>query len=135
MTFDTSRFSRRPWKAAALCAGVLSGALFAIAGAKADSETPKAPVEVQVDKAPLPRGSDNAFSFSPIVQKVGPSVVKVVVRSEGKEIEAPQLGLPFDDPMLRRFFGPMIPNQRGNGSLRTPPSAGLGSGVVVSSDG
>ncbi len=135
MAFDTSNLLRRPWKAAAFSAAVLGGAIFAIAGAGTDTETPKPPVEVQVDEAPLPRGDDGAFSYSPIVQRVAPSVVKVVVRQEGKEVPAGQLGFPFDDPMLRRFFGPMVPNQRDNRTFRTPPSSGLGSGVIVSSDG
>ncbi|HEX9783466.1 MAG TPA: DegQ family serine endoprotease [Opitutaceae bacterium] len=135
-TFKVNISNRRPWKAVTMSALVLSGAIFAIAGTTdLDSNKAKAPVEVQVDNAPLPRTESGEFSFSPIVQRVTPSVVKVVVRQEGKEVSMPgQSGLPFDDPMLRRFFGQIVPDSN-NRTFRTPPSSGLGSGVIVSSDG
>lgn len=65
--------------------------------------------------------------FAPVVQAVLPSVVTVtstrVIRTELPDIPF------FNDPFFRRFFGgePEIPEER--------RERGLGSGVVVSSDG
>jgi serine protease Do len=67
-------------------------------------------------------------TFAPAAKAAMPSVVKIsaskMVKTEGGEM----------DPMLRQFFGGRVPN----GQFEQPRShreGGLGSGVVVSSDG
>ncbi|MBN2562653.1 MAG: DegQ family serine endoprotease [Phycisphaerae bacterium] len=54
-------------------------------------------------------------------------------RSDGRQVPLPQLpkGFPFDDDLLRRFFGDHLPQL----PQEMPPQEGLGSGVIVSADG
>jgi serine protease Do len=114
--------------------------------------------ELKVDNSPLPASTP---TYAPVVERVSPSVVtidtsqKVGGRPEGGPGSSAH---PFlDDPMFRRFFGipegesPQAPkpNQRnrregteGNNDGRAGKSKreqsaplGLGSGVIVSSDG
>jgi serine protease Do len=122
---------------------LLTGGVVAWAGATGankDESSPARPsVVVKVDPAPLPRPEGGELSFAPIVKRVAPSVVKVVTRVDARDVEAPgsTRGTPFDDPMFRRFFGPMAPDQpQGQRRFfREPPQMGLGSGVIVSADG
>ena len=70
-------------------------------------------------------------SFAPIVKQAQPAVVsiaatKVVKANNGDEGLSPL----FDDPRFREFFG-----QRGQGKPREQREQGLGSGVIVASDG
>ena len=111
------------------------GGYFAIA--ESTTETERAKVTVKVDTAPLPRAEGTGVSLAPIVKRVAPSVVKVTVRDKGREISGPAGMSPFDDPMFRHFFGPMVPEGRGGNrrAFRTPPQEGLGSGVIVSPEG
>ena len=72
-------------------------------------------------------------SYADIVRNVAPAVVTIQV--EGKARVSPTQFNGDDEDMLRRFFG-----QRGQGQgqgpmPRTPKQRGLGSGVVVTSDG
>lgn len=69
-----------------------------------------------------------ANSYAGVVSRVAPAVV--TVRSEGRARAAQQQ--PFlDDPSLREFFGDRLPRQPQAPQRRS----GLGSGVIVSSDG
>jgi Do/DeqQ family serine protease len=63
------------------------------------------------------------MSYAPIVKRASPAVVNVFVRGRV------QVKSPFDDPILRRFFGEQfgMPQERMQSSL--------GSGVIVSPDG
>jgi serine protease Do len=84
---------------------------------------------VQVDPSPLLRGTGIVSSFSPIVDKVGPSVVTIYTTKTVKD--SPNS---MDNPLLRRFFGlPDGPGgDEGGGGGKVQ---GLGSGVIVSADG
>ncbi|MEY2410013.1 MAG: serine protease Do [Verrucomicrobiota bacterium] len=97
-------------------------------------EDPKAsPVSLAISDRPVARDGKLGFSFSPVVKKVGPSVVKITSTVKAREVRSDEFLPGMDDPMLRRFFGE---NSRGNGrSFRTPPQQGVGSGVVVTKDG
>jgi serine protease Do len=129
----------------------------------AETEQPSTPKrnavpELKVDDTPLP---SSAPTYAPIVEKVSPSVVTIQTfqkASAKNPRENPLSGNPlFDDPLLRRFFGipdsepPQpkkdprrggeSPDNRGgdpspkkNKGERNVP-LGLGSGVIVSSDG
>jgi serine protease Do len=122
------------WLTLATLALLIGGATWVVAESKSDTRA-KATVEVKIDPAPLPRTADTALSYSPIVKRVTPSVVKVVTRERAKEMEVGG-GMPFDDPMFRQFFGPFF-DGRGGGrrTIRQPPEMGLGSGIIVSADG
>ncbi|MBE2214372.1 MAG: DegQ family serine endoprotease [Opitutaceae bacterium] len=118
-----------------LAAAAMLGAGSYLAFADSKAADAKASVTVKVDATPLPRLEGNGMSLAPVVKRVSPSVVKVMVRAEGKEVQGP-VASPYDDPIFRHFFGPMVPDQRGNRrAYRTPPQQGLGSGVIVSADG
>jgi len=65
--------------------------------------------------------------FAPVVEKVAPSVVTVFTTQTVSRSMAP---FPFSDDALRQFFGGQLPQRQGKQTLQ-----GLGSGVIVSSDG
>lgn len=92
-------------------------------GACGRDETPKLPpppVETNTTSAGV------RTSFAEVVNRVSPAVV--TIRTESRSRSPRQF--PFmDDPFFRRFFGdrlPTVPEQR---------QRGLGSGVIVSTDG
>jgi serine protease Do len=126
-------FFRGRLLAYAACAFLAGGTTtWVIAESKTDS---KGAVTVKVDSTPLQRTSDSV-SYSPIVKRVAPSVVKVVTRERAKEMETSGAS-PFDDPRFREFFGippGAVPDRRMQ-RQQQPQQVGLGSGVVVSSDG
>jgi len=134
---NANPLSSRPprWLLPAVTAMLISGATWLVAESKSDAPDSHRSVDVKVDATPLPRVGDTNFSFSPIVKRVIPSVVKVVTRERAKEFEVDG-GSPFDDPAFRQFFGPLFgaPNG-GRRIIRQPPQIGLGSGVIVSPDG
>jgi serine protease Do len=66
-------------------------------------------------------------SFSPIVEKVAPSVVTVFTTQTVSRTQGP---FPFSDDALRQLFGGLLPQRQGKQTLQ-----GLGSGVIVSADG
>jgi serine protease Do len=86
------------------------------------------------DSQPVTRGPLEASSFSDIVKRVAPSVVKITVQmsARGVSLNQGEDGSPFpgfDDPTLRQFFGNRLP------AVPQAPESGLGSGVIVSRDG
>ena len=94
-------------------------------------------VAVKVDEQPLPRSEHvDTTSFAPVVKRVAPSVVKVLVTERAKNVPAPEMPPFFDDPMFRQFFGDQNGGRgRSRGTFRQPQQEGLGSGVIVSADG
>jgi serine protease Do len=116
------------------------GAAFLIAAAglvaAIDVAAPgKAGLVLKHDDATVNRGPIEAASFSGVVKRVAPSIVKVTVqmnaRNASMESGGEENGLPpgFDDPALRRFFGGHMR------ALPEAPESGLGSGVIISTDG
>jgi len=79
------------------------------------------------------------LEFTDVANEVMPAVVnikstQISKRSYGNGQQVPEQYLPFDDDMLRRFFGP-------NYRFETPDQSGpqtrvgMGSGVIISADG
>lgn len=105
---------------------------------KTDGKTP----DVKVDAAQLPpQVGGRASTFAPIVEKVSPSVVTIAT---SKMIKRNNRNPYFNDPTFRRFFGLPDPDEddggnrspRGGGAgKRHLERMGLGSGVIVASDG
>jgi len=101
----------------------------------ADNDSAKAPdaargsVRLVVEEAAVKRDGRFTSSFSPVVKKVSPAVVKVFTTTAPKQNSNPF----FDDPFFRRFFGDESRGQQRQ--FRAPKQHGLGSGVVVSEDG
>jgi serine protease DegQ len=83
------------------------------------------PVTV-TEVAPLPTGGARAVpaSFSPAVQRAMPSVVNIFTSKQVKVRRHPML----DDPLFRRFFGDQF-------EADLQPTASLGSGVIVGTEG
>jgi Do/DeqQ family serine protease len=75
------------------------------------------------NNSPLPAGS-----YADVVSRVSPAVI--TIHSEMR-VRQPQQYPFMDDPMFRQFFGDRMPQQQ------APPQrrSGLGSGVIVSTDG
>jgi len=120
-------FNRRPVLRTA-CLLALAGA--AAAGAQSLlAATPKDRVELRRDERPVNRSGLEAASFSAVVKRVAPSVVKVTTATKARRTAAPGLPPGIDHPLMRPFFGPGAPR------LELPPQAGLGSGVILSPDG
>lgn len=111
---------------------VLGGAAFLATGttlalnASGSSSSEHPPLNLKVDESPVNRTQDLQSSYAPIVQKVAPSVVKIFVSSS---VPQRQLLSGQDPEFFRRFFGD-VPQASG-----PMLEHGLGSGVIVSSDG
>ena len=91
-------------------------------------------LNLTVDAHPLARDARVETSFSPIVKKVIPSVVRVFTTTKVKQTsmrEVPQL----DDPFFRQFFGDRLDRPGRQRNLNLPPQHGAGSGVIVTKDG
>jgi serine protease DegS/serine protease DegQ len=123
---------RRLWLIFAQAVTVSVAALFVVMTLKPEwlDSRPVQPVVQEVTPSPpsvTPAASTEVrrvVSYSDAARKALPSVVHIFT---SKEIKIPRNPL-FDDPIFRRFFGDRVPNQRQR-------SSGLGSGVIVSTDG
>ena len=120
---------------------VLAGALFVGGGAAFFEQSAfakdrvAAPVHLNVDENPVQREKQMVTSFSSVVKKVSPSVVKVYTTFKAPEGARPEMNQFFDDPMLRRFFGDQFRGGEGMRRSPAPKQTGLGSGVIVTKDG
>jgi serine protease Do len=114
-------------------AALVAGTAMAVSHAET-SKNKAAAINVPVDESPVPRAAGPYASFAPIVKKVIPCVVKVVVTTKGSTVSVPN-GFGFNDPFWRRFFGDQFGGQMPNRQFNTPPQHGLGSGVIVTKDG
>ena len=112
--------------AAVLAAGtqmMLNGKVYA----REEAKLP--PVKIQTEDAPLKRDGKFTSSFSPVVKKVGPSVVKVFTTSKARQQTMPEMR-----GRVPRFFG--LPEDMEEApTRRMPKQNGLGSGVIISKDG
>jgi Do/DeqQ family serine protease len=127
---NTRRFSLRAGLAAAAAAALISSGLAWRGMAAGPTPLPEASAQTQaVTGRALPAGSRD--SYADIVKAVAPAVV--TIRVEGKATASPTQ---FDgDDFFRRFFG----DDDQPGPRRAVPRSyrqrGLGSGVVMTSDG
>ena len=125
----TSFFNRRQafWAAGALAiAGAFAaGAQSAHSNRAADNS--KSAVAVKRDSQPVNRGPMEMASYSQVVKRVAPSVVKITTTTKARKVQTQFPGV--DNPMFREFFGGRLPE------MQQGPQSGLGSGVIISSDG
>lgn len=120
---------------------------------KAEKATDNPPPNFKIDQTPL---SHERNSYSPIIKTAAPSVVSVFSSRTVQDMDMRNNPL-FNNPLLRRFFGPNgpdnlqpddsdedqgqpqeAPRRRGNRNNNRPRShqeMGLGSGVIVTEDG
>ena len=85
-----------------------------------------------VGNAPINNGPPNpatapVVSYADVVSRVSPAVI--TIHSEMR-VRAPQQYPFMDDPMFRQFFGDRVPQQ-----IPEQRRSGLGSGVIISTDG
>ncbi len=121
-------------------AALAAGTTFALTDPAPPANRPgDAPApEVKVEHAPVDRARTPAGSFAPIVQKVAPSVVEIFVTSKGSKGSSEQ---DSTSDLFEKFFGQQRrrggPGSGGgnNEDSFAPRQHGLGSGVIVSSDG
>jgi serine protease Do len=126
MNSEHALFNRRK---ALWAAGVLALAGAFAAGAQSTTNA-KPAVEVKRDTQPVNRGPLETASFSNVVKRVAPSVVKITTSTKARKVAANANQFPgFDNPMFRQFFGGRLPE------IQQPPQNGLGSGVIISADG
>ena len=98
------------------------------------TKTPTALAEMPVDENPVSRTAGPYTSFAPIVKKVAPGVVKIVITTKNSNITLPE-GFGFNDPFWRRFFGDPFGRQMPKRQFTPPRQQGVGSGVIVTKDG
>ena len=102
-----------------------------LVGVASEKSEARPPLKLQVDAKSINRDAADRVSYSNIVKKTAPSVVYVF---STKKVRAQNQNPFFDDPTFRRYFGiPEAPNNRGRQQEQT--QTGLGSGIIVSSDG
>lgn len=126
---DLQRFFRHPLVAASLGAAVVGLPL----GLRATTEpTASAPAAAPALSAVrLPDYSTQLPGFSALVERYGPAVVNISVKSTVKTSGMPDFGFGPDDPFFRFFQG--IPMPRGQ--QRDVPVRGEGSGFIVRGNG
>jgi len=123
LTLKIFHFSRAAKIASVLA---LAGAFAAIHAA----EKSEATISLKRDDHAVQRGQADRVSYSDVVSRVSPSVVKITVQAKARPVDFRQEEGPgFNDPMFRQFFGGRIPE------MHQEPMNGLGSGVIISSDG
>jgi serine protease Do len=115
----------------------LGGAVVVAGSALAFSQRPKAENfnAPPLDERPIARDAGSHNSFSPVVKKVAPGVVKVFTTTRIHNTGfsgVPENGM---DDMLRRFFGDQSENRVPRRNYSPPRQQGIGSGVVVTKDG
>jgi serine protease Do len=130
-------FARRSvWAAGVMAlAGVFAGVHAA--------QTPTNPaIALKRDAQPANRDKLERASFSDVIKRVSPSVVKVTMHVKARRVAFE----PGDENPLADLFGNGNGNSRRNGRNRNPgfqipqmpeqqPMSGLGSGVIISADG
>jgi len=142
MTHHTSPLSTRPAARSFTAAVAVAAALCGLAVGSTWRDTAAvhaaaaAPAAAAPAAAPaVPALSAGVSSYANVVDQVTPSVVTVRV---AKKAQAANTALPFADPRFREFFGRDFNFGEGNergGRMRAPRQEGLGSGVIINSEG
>jgi len=124
------------WLALSLgAAALVAGSALAVNQTdKTQSKPTLGTAKVEVDATPVARTGGAFTSFAPVVKKVVPGVVKLVVTTKSPAGSMPDW-FGFSDPFWRRFFGNQPRGSTPNRHPNIPRQYGLGSGVVVTQDG
>ena len=125
------------WLVSLALGGMALVAGSALAVSHSETSKNKAPTpaaEVPLDKSPVPRTAGPYSSFAPIVKKVAPGVVRIVITAKSASVSMPEW-FGFNDPFWRRFFGDQFGGRSPNRQFNTPRQHGFGSGVIVTKDG
>ena len=98
---------------------LVAGAMVGLQG----TQDANSAITLKRDTQPVGREQQESASFSEIVKRVSPSVVKITTQVTARNIAAPPDGFPGSGG---EFGGP---------EMRPIPRSGLGSGVIISADG
>ena len=99
-------------------AALVAGSALAVNHTDAAKSTAPAPAAtVQVDETPVPRAAGSYSSYAPIVKRVAPGVVKIVVSGKAMNVSMPE-GFGPNDPFWRHFFGDQFGKQMPNRQSR-----------------
>jgi serine protease Do len=105
----------------------LAGVLACLHGAEPGQGVPLA---LNLDHRSVERGRPEPASFADVVKRVSPSVVKITTQEKAKRVSGDANPFPgMDDPIFRQFFAGRMPQ------VPQGPTAGVGSGVIISKDG
>ena len=110
------------------CSALALSAFLGLNGLAQDIEFDELSAKMKLDKTPLKSNGGAPVTYADALEKAMPAVVTVF---STKEVEIKTSSPMFEDPLFRRFFN--IPDHMD----RLPPrkEQGLGSGVIISSDG
>jgi len=86
-------------------------------------------IALKQDDQPISRSQPEPASFAPMVKRVSPSVVKITTEIHAHRVAMNGSNGAPDDPSFRQFFGGRMPQ------TRPEPEGGVGSGVIISTDG
>lgn len=86
--------------------------------------------KISIDKSPQKTLKGAVVTYADTLEGVMPAVVTIY---STKELATPSRSSMFDDPLFRRFFG--TPDEDDGGDMPPRTQQGLGSGVIISSDG
>jgi serine protease Do len=130
-------FSPISSRVAALSIGgalVLAGSALAFTQ-KPNAEFHRVALNVPVDERPITRDSGGHNSYSPVVKKVAPGVVKISTTARVHNTAfSSQSGPPGAEDLFRRFFGDDFENRTPRRNY-SPRQQGIGSGVITTKDG
>lgn len=103
---------------------------------RADSDKKRPDVTLKLDERPIER-STTQNSYSPVVKKVSPGVVKVYTTTAARPTayRGGGGGAPDMDDLMRRFFGDRFEQPRQGRGFPMPRQQGIGSGVIITKDG
>jgi serine protease Do len=130
---ETIKRVARPLTAMSVGAAiVLAGSALAFSG-KPKAEVKNVALNLPVDERPVARDLGGRNSFSPVVKKVTPGVVKVFTTTRAHNTAFN--GQPGLDDFFRRFFGDESDGRAPRRNFNMPRQTGIGSGVIVTRDG
>jgi serine protease Do len=113
---------------------ILAGAALAFTQSPASKTQPQTtPVNLALDERPVSRDAAGRASFAPVIKKVSPGVVKVVVTAKAQKVGFAEGADPND--LMRRFFGEQPNGRLPRHNFGRPRQEGLGSGVIATKDG
>ena len=124
------------WASSIALLGVIAiGGVFA--KTHASSTTTEAPIFAHLSSN-APMAAPMAGSYAPLLKEALPQVVNIASSRSVKRTTTDDANPMFDDPFLRQFFGDRAPRSRGQRGPQVPQQEkeqGLGSGVIVGSNG
>ena len=136
MNTRMNRFARLATRQIVTLVLLATGSAYLLSLGFAAEPSSKSPAQLQIDDSPPFRDVKLATSFAPIVKKAAPSVVSIFTTKKVANFRLEQTFPFFDDPMFRRFFGePPRDGSRQRPQPRYRKERGLGSGVIVTTDG